>query len=123
VTDQLTEAFNPPAADALKRTDWPACREAEEGLIVTPPPATSQTVALATLYGSTTLLAITVTACGLEMTAGAVYDPLINVPIGGSRDQVTPVRLVPLTDAWNCTDSPAFRDAEGGARYIAKGLI
>jgi hypothetical protein len=95
----------------------------EEGLIVIPTLASSQTVALATLLGSAKLRAITVRACGLPMVEGAVYDPLINVPIGGSRDQVTPGTFVPFTNALNVADSPAFRDVEEGVMLIATRLL
>ena len=123
VNDQLTDVFKAPATDALNWADCPACTEAEEGVIVTPTLVTSQTVALTTLLKSAQLLATTVTACGLLMVEGAVYNPLINVPIGGIRDHVTSGTFVPLTNASNVADSPAFRDAEEGVRFIVTGLF
>ena len=123
INDQLTDVFKAPTTDALNWADCPACREAEEGIIVTPTLVTSQTVALATLLESAKLLATTVTACGLLMVEGAVYNPLINVPIGGIRDQITAGTFVPLTNASNVADSPAFTDAEEGVRFIATGLF
>jgi hypothetical protein len=75
------------------------------------------------LLASARLLAITVTACGLLMVAGAVYIPLITVPIGGTRDHVTPCTFVPLTEAVNVADSPAFKDADEGVTFIAMGLV
>ena len=45
------------------------------------------------------------------MEAGAVYRPLLTVPTAGESDQVTPVLVVPLTEATNCTDWPPLNDA------------
>ena len=123
VKDQLTDVFNAPVTDAMNLADWPACTEVEEGAIAIPTPVTSQTVALATLLGSATLLANTVTACGLLIVDGAVYIPFDNVPMGVTRDHITPGTFVPLTDAWNVADSPAFSEAEEGVTFIARGLL
>ena len=110
-------------SDAMNLADWPACTELEEGAIATATLVTSQTVALPALLGSATLLANTVTACGLLMVGGAVYNPFTNVPIGVTRDQITPGTFVPLTDASNVADSPAFRDVEDGVTLIVTGLL
>jgi len=123
VKDQLTDVFNAPVTDAMNLADWPACTELEEGVIATATLVTSQTVALPTLLGSATLLANTVTACGLPMVEGAVYNPFTNVPIGVTRDHITPGTFVPLTDASKVADSPAFRDVEDGVTLIVRGLL
>jgi hypothetical protein len=95
----------------------------EGGAIAIPTLATSQTVALAALSGFATLLANTVIACGLVIVKGAVYDPSTNVPIGVTRDHITPGTFVPLTTASNVADSPAFKDDEDGVTFIVTGLL
>jgi hypothetical protein len=57
------------------------------------------------------------------MVDGAVYNPFASVPIGVTRDHITPGTLVPLTDASKVADSPALRDAEDGVRFIVMGLL
>ena len=88
-----------------------------------PTVVTSQTVALAVLLGSATLLANTVIACGLLIVEGAVYNPFAKVPIGVTRDHTTADKFVLLTKALNVTDSPAFKDAEDGVTLIVTGLL
>jgi hypothetical protein len=97
--------------------------ELEEGVMTIATLVTSQTVALAAWLGSATLLANTVIASGLVIMEGAVYNPFANVPIGVTRVHITPGTLVPLTEALNVTDSPAFKDAEDGVRFIVMGLV
>ena len=66
-----------------------------EGVIVTP--------AVAFLVWSATLVAVTMTVCGLPSVAGAVYRPPLEiVPTAGLTDQVTAVLVVPITAAVNC---------------------
>jgi hypothetical protein len=69
------------------------------------------TLAVAVLLGSATLVAVTVTVCGLPSVAGAVYRPPLEiVPTAGLTDHVTagfvnPVAaalVVPVTVAENC---------------------
>jgi hypothetical protein len=52
-----------------------------------------------------------------------VYIPFDNVPMGVTSDHITPGRFVPLTDAWNVADSPAFNEAEEGATFIVSGPL
>jgi hypothetical protein len=61
------------------------------------------TLALAFLVVSATLVAVTVTVCGLPSAAGAVYNPPLEiVPSAGLTDHVTAVFVVPVTVAVNC---------------------
>lgn len=64
-------------------------------------------LAVALSAGSAELVAVTVTVAWELRLAGAAYNPLTIVPILGVTDQLTPVLLVPCTDAVNCTDWPA----------------
>ena len=64
---------------------------------------TTVTLAVAFLLVSATLVAVTVTVCGLPSDAGAEYRPLLEiVPTAGLTDQVTAVFVVPVTVAANC---------------------
>jgi uncharacterized membrane protein len=61
------------------------------------------TLAVAFLVVSATLVAVTVTVCGLPSVAGAVYRPPLEiVPTAGLIDHVTPAFAVPPTVAVNC---------------------
>ena len=53
---------------------------------------------------SATLVAHTVTDCGVEIVGGAVYNPvvLIDPAPAGEKDQITEVLGVPVTAAENC---------------------
>ena len=74
-----------------------------DGLTVTCTGGTTVTLAVAVLLVSATLVAVTVTVCGLPSVAGAVYRPPLEiVPIAGLTDQVTAVFVVPVTAAVNC---------------------
>ena len=64
---------------------------------------TTVTLAVAVLLVSATLVAVTVTVCGLLSVAGAAYRPPLEiVPTAGLTDQVTAVFVVPVTTAVNC---------------------
>ena len=61
------------------------------------------TLAVAFLLVSATLVAVTVTVCGLPSVAGAVYRPLLEiVPTAGLTDHVTAAFVAPATVAVNC---------------------
>ena len=61
------------------------------------------TLAVAVLLVSATLVAVTVTVCGLLSVAGAVYRPPLEiVPTTGLTNHVTAVFVVPVTAAANC---------------------
>jgi hypothetical protein len=61
------------------------------------------TLAVAFLVVSATLVAVTVTVCGLLTVAGAEYRPPPEiVPIAGLTDHETPVLAAPVTVAVNC---------------------
>jgi uncharacterized membrane protein len=73
------------------------------GLTVTCTGGTTVTLAVAFLLVSATLIAVTVTVCGLLTVAGAVYRPPLEiVPTAGITDHVTAVFVVPVTAAVNC---------------------
>lgn len=85
---------------------WEADRLAVAGHSDTPtaPSGFRVMVAIANLLFSATLVAVTVTVCGLDIVAGAVYRPALDigdesVPNAGLNDQVTAVFDVPLTKA------------------------
>jgi len=60
------------------------------------------TLAAAVFFVSATLVAVTVTVCGLRSAAGAVYRPPLEiVPTAGLTDHVTPLLVVPITVAVN----------------------
>ena len=64
---------------------------------------TTVTLAVAVLLVSATLVAVTVTVCGLPSVAGAEYRPPLEiVPTAGLTDHVTAIFVVPVTAAVNC---------------------
>ena len=74
-----------------------------DGLTVICTRGTTVTLAVAVLLVSATLVAVTVTVCGLLSVAGAVYRPALEiVPTAGLTDHVTAVFVVPVTAAVNC---------------------
>ena len=80
------------------------------------------TLAVAALLVSPTLVAVTMTVCGLLSAAGAVYRPALEiVPTAGFTDHVTAVFVVPVTVAVNCCVCPAQRAAEPGETCTAMG--
>ena len=61
------------------------------------------TVAVAEMLVSATLVARTVTVCGVAIVAGAVYNPVLEiVPVPGLNDHVTAVLVAFATVAENC---------------------
>jgi hypothetical protein len=73
------------------------------GLTVTCTGGTTVTLAVAFLLVSATLVAVTMTVCGLPSVAGAEYRPPLEiVPTAGLTDHVTAVFVVPFTAAVNC---------------------
>ena len=73
-----------------------------DGLTVTCTGGTTVTLAVAFLLVSATLVAVTVTVCGLVSVAGAEYRPPLEiVPTAGLTDHVTAVFVVPVTAAVN----------------------
>jgi hypothetical protein len=74
-----------------------------DGLTVTCTEGTTVTLAISFLLVSATLVAATVTVCGLLSAAGAEYRPPLEiVPTAGLTDHVTAVFVVPVTAAVNC---------------------
>jgi hypothetical protein len=74
-----------------------------DGLTVTCTGGTTVTLAVAVLLVSATLVAVTVTVCGLPSVAGAEYRPPLEiVPTAGLTDHVTAILVVPVTAAVNC---------------------
>jgi hypothetical protein len=74
-----------------------------DGLTVTCTGGTTVTLAVAVLLVSATLVAVTVTVCGLPSVAGAEYRPPLEiVPTAGLTDHVTAIFVVPVTAAVNC---------------------
>jgi hypothetical protein len=70
---------------------------------VTTTGGTTVTLAVAFLVASATLVAVTVTVCGLPSVAGAEYRPALEiVPAAGFTDHVTAIFVVPITAAVNC---------------------
>jgi hypothetical protein len=78
--------------------------------------------AFAVLVGSAMLAAVNTTFCAVVIVAGAVYNPFVTVPIAGVSDQVTPVLVVPLTEAVNCCACPALTDVNVGNTDIKIGV-
>jgi hypothetical protein len=102
-TDQVNPVFDDPLTVAENCWVWDALREAVNGVRETVAGGARAMLALADLVVSAALVALTVTVCGLEIDAGVVYKPLLEiVPTAGLKDQVTPVLVVPLTAAVNC---------------------
>jgi hypothetical protein len=74
-----------------------------DGLTVTCTGGTTVTLAVAVLLVSATLVAVTVTVCGLPSVGGAEYRPPVEtVPTAGLTDHVTAVFVVPVTAAAYC---------------------
>ncbi len=63
---------------------------------------------------SATLVAVMNTIAAFEIVDGAVYRPLVTVPVLGERVHVTAVLVVPLTAAENWAVPPALRLTTGG---------
>lgn len=103
LSDQVTAVLAVPATVAV---NWRVCeaeRVTEDGVIVTDTVAERFTVAEADFVESATLVAVIVTACAVEIEAGAVKSPVLEmVPTFGLRDHVTVVSLAPVTVAVNC---------------------
>ena len=74
-----------------------------DGLTVICTGGTTVTLAVAVLLVFATLVAVTVTVCGLPSVAGAEYRPPLEiVPTAGLTDHVTAVFVVPVTAAVYC---------------------
>ena len=67
------------------------------------------------------LMAVNVTVCCAVTLAGAVYSPLLMLPRPGVKDHITPVFVVPETEAVNCAECPATRLVELGETEIPTG--
>jgi hypothetical protein len=115
LVDQLTAVLAPfTITVAVNCSEWPTCRVAESGAIVT---ATTGgglevifTVAEAVLLLSAALVAATVKVPGV---LGAVYKPLAEM-LPPLVDQLTPALLAPLTVAANCSVLPVCSEAVVG---------
>lgn len=103
----MTEVFELPVTVGVKVAVWPPFRDALPGdkLRLTVCAGTglatgfnvSETVAY--LVGSAWLVAFNTTVSCVVTLAGAVYFPLVKLPTFGVTDQVTPVLVVPDTEA------------------------
>ena len=84
----------------------------------------SATMAVADRVGSATLVAVTETACGVVIVAGAMYKPELEMlPTAGSTDQTTSLLLVPVMVTVNCRLWPPYRLGAGEAHTQVKGRI
>jgi hypothetical protein len=124
--DHVTAVFEFPLTVAVKVVLWPPWMDAVLGdklrFTVEGGVAARVTMAVAVLVGSATLDAVMVTVSRLETVAGAVYTPLTMVPTAGLSDHVTPVLLLPVTEALNVADAPAPSDTEDGPIVTATGV-
>jgi hypothetical protein len=95
-----------------------------DGLAVTCTGGTTVTLAVAFLVASATLVAVTVTVCGLPSVAGAEYRPLPEiVPIAGLTDHDTLVFNEPETVAENCCVWPTPRLTVPGDTVTVTGGV
>src|ERR1019366_1849272 len=100
LNDKVTAELEAPPTVAISCWVWEAVRVAESGVNEIVTGGLSVTVALADFVGSATLVALTVTAWGLAIEAGAVYRPAaVILPTSGLSDQVTAVLPVLVTVA------------------------
>jgi hypothetical protein len=91
-----------PVTAAVNCCVWPTVTLAVSGEILTLT-GVRITAALAELFGSAWLVAVTITCWDVAMFAGAVYNPLLaRLPIGGFNVHFTAVLLLPVTVAVNC---------------------
>ena len=103
LTDHVTAVFVVPVTVAVNCCVCDGVKLAVDGLTVTCMGGTMVTLAVAVLLVFATLVAVTVTVCGLPSVAGAEYrPPLETVPTAGFTDHVTAVFVVPVTTAENC---------------------
>jgi hypothetical protein len=126
VTAHVTAVFEAPLTVLVKTALWPPWSDAVLGdklrLTTAGGVAVRFTIADALLVGSAALDATIVTVCRLGTVAGAVYTPFTMLPTAGLSDQVTPVWLVPETEALKVADSPALSDAKAGPIVSATGV-
>ena len=102
LTDQVTAVLVVPVTVTVNCRVCDAAKFAVDGLTVTCTAGTTVTLAVVFLLVSATLVAVTVTVCGLVSVAGAEYrPPLEMVPTAGLTDHVTAVFVVPVTAAVN----------------------
>jgi hypothetical protein len=101
-SDQRTAVFPLPDTVALNCWLWAAVNVTVAGdttMVI----AERAAIAVADLFGSATLVAVTVTRCGKETVEGAVYRPEFEIlPRFGLRVQFTVVLVLPVTVAVNC---------------------
>jgi hypothetical protein len=130
---QLTAVLAPFAITvAVNGWEWPTCRVAESGAIVTATTGggleVTVTVAEAVLVLSAALVAVTVKVPGV---LGAVYKPLAEM-LPPLVDQLTAALLVPLTLAANCRVLLVCREAvvgemaaetEGGTTSVEAAIL
>jgi hypothetical protein len=95
-----------------------------DGLTVTCTAGTTVTLAVAFLLVSATLVAVTVTVCGLPSASGAEYKPPLEiVPIAGLTDHDTLVFNEPETVAENCCVWPTPRLTVSGDTVTVTGGV
>ena len=102
LSDQVTAVLDELATVAVNACVCDGVRVTVPGVNATLTGGASDTLALAVLVESATLVAVTVTVCALEMEAGAVKTPAAEMlPTAGLSDQVTAVFEVFATVAVN----------------------
>jgi hypothetical protein len=95
-----------------------------DGLTVICTEGTTVTLAVAFLLVSATLVAATVTVCGLASAAGAVYNPPLEiVPTAGLTDHLTIVFDEPTPVAVNCCVWPTPRVTAAGDTVTVTGGV
>jgi hypothetical protein len=100
-TAQIKPVLTAPLSSAVNCCVWLERSVAEVGEISSVT-GISVTAAVALRVGPIWLVAVTVTVCGSEIVAGAVYSPAgLIAPTAGDIVQVTPVSPLPVTVAVN----------------------
>ena len=118
----VTVWFATPPTDATNCCVCPAVMDAVVGVIVTTT-ADRFTVAVADLLASATEVAVTVTATGAPIDAGAVYNPLASIVPAPVTNHVTAVLAAFVTAAVNCWVCPLPNIAVTGLTVTVTGGV
>ena len=122
LSDQVTAVFELFATAAVNIWVCDGVRVTLPGVNATLTGGASDTLALADLVESATLVAVTVTVCALEMEAGAVKTPAAEMlPTAGLSDQVTAVFEVFATVAVNACVCDGVRVTVPGVNATLTG--
>lgn len=124
----VTLVLAEPVTDAVNCCCLPTTTCAEVGEIFTATDGTIVAIAVLSLLGSATDVAVTLTWAGLGTVVGAVYKPLELIvpqafPVQPAPDtsQVTLVSVEPVTVAVNCCCLPATTCVEAGETFTTTG--